>query len=279
MSKSTKHPVQQVAPSPTRSTPKPSDGPPPRCPSTSSPSSAPPTPDPQVCPVCRGLGYLAQDLPIGHPNFGQYLPCDACGFVARRRIARFDEFSSRRGRALGQFFRNFCLDGPAASATDAYNAALAFASDPSGWLVLHGPKGNGKSHLAAAIANHLIDACRTPTLFLTAPDLLEGLRREIRASMQGWSVEPSSLLKAAQEAPVLILDDLGAQRWTAWTDEQLFLLLDHRYRLEMPTVIVTNEALEALPARLYSRLGDHVLCTVVHNPAPDYRWGHGRVTR
>jgi hypothetical protein len=43
-------------------------------------------------------------------------------------------------------------------------------------------------------------------------------------------------------------------------------------------VVITNEELERLPSRIYSRLGDRALCRVVHNPAPDYRWGDGRVT-
>jgi DNA replication protein DnaC len=230
-------------------------------------------PDQQGCPTCAGLGWLRPDLPFDHPHWGQLVPCDACGLVHRRRIARFDRYASRRGRALRQSFDNFCLFGPAAPATPAFNAALAFAANPAGWLVIHGPMGNGKSHLAAAIANHLLHQARTPTLFITAPDLLHGLRAEVR------DAAPSELLDVARQAPVLVLDDLGAERWTAWAEEQIFLLLDYRYRLELPTVILTNQALDRFPGRIYSRLGDRTLCRVVENPAPDYRWGHGEVTR
>ena len=251
----------------------------PRCsPSTSSPPSAPPTLEEDACPACGGMGWLREDLPAGHLQFGQLVPCEACGQVHRQRIARFDRHSSRRGRALRQLFRNFDASGPAAAATEAYNAAMTFAADPVGWFVLHGPKGNGKSHLAAAITNYLIDERGTAALFLTAPDLLRSLRQEIQASVQGRSGESSAMLDAAQEVPVLILDDLGAQRWTEWAEEQLFLLLDFRYRLESPTVVITNEELETLPSRIYSLIGDRSLCKVVHNPAPDYRWGDGRVT-
>jgi DNA replication protein DnaC len=214
---------------------------------------------------------------VGDAAFGQLVPCETCGEVHLRRIAQFDRHSSRRGRALRQDFKNFCLDGAAAAAVDAYNAAVGFAQAPAGWLVIYGPKGNGKSHLAAAIANHLIKKQRTATLFLTVPDLLQGLREEVKVSMQGEAARPA-LLQAAQEAPVLIVDDLGAERCTPWAEEQLFLLFDFRYRLELPTVAITNEALDALPARIYSRLGDRRLGQVVHNPAPDYRWGDGRVT-
>jgi DNA replication protein DnaC len=147
-----------------------------------------------------------------------------------------------------------------------------------GWLVIHGPKGNGKSHLAAAIANYLIDERGMAALFLTVQDLLRSLRQEIRDSVHGQGGD-SRMLDTAQESPVLILDDLGAERWTEWAEEELFLLLDYRYRLESPTVAITNEELERVPSRIYSRLGDRALCRVAHNSAPDYRWGDGRVTR
>ena len=229
------------------------------------------------------MGWLRQDLPFGHPDWGQLVPCDDCGVVHRRRIARLDRYSSRRGRALRQSFAGFVLAGSAVAARPAYNAALAFAREPRGWLVIHGPKGNGKSHLAAAISNYLVDEARTPTLFLTAPDLLHALRAEVReskASHGPGAAEPdgSELLDVVREAPVLVLDDLGAERWTQWSEEQMFLMFDYRYRLELPTVILTNEVLKSFPGRIYSRMGDRLLSRVVYNPAPDYRWGEDRVT-
>jgi DNA replication protein DnaC len=225
------------------------------------------------------MGWLREEVPVGHPQFGQLVPCKTCGQVHRQRIARFDRYSSRKGRALRQRFGNFELQGASAAATEAYNASLTFSAEPVGWLVIHGPKGNGKSHLAAAITNYLIDERGVAALFLTAPDLLRSLRQEIQASVQDKSMNNAALLDAAQEVPVLVLDDLGAERWTEWAEEQLFLLLDFRYRMESPTVVITNEELETLPSRIYSRLGDRALCEIVYNPAPDYRWGDGRVTR
>jgi DNA replication protein DnaC len=73
------------------------------------------------------------------------------------------------------------------------------------------------------------------------------------------------------KAPVLMLDDLGAERLTPFAEEQLFLPLDHRHRLELPTMVITNLALEDLPPRIGSRLADRKLCRVVLNPAADYR--------
>jgi len=59
---------------------------------------------------------------------------------------------------------------------------------------------------------------------------------------------------------------------TTWAQEQFYKLLDYRYRMGMPTLITTNVPLDRQESRLASRLQDHQLCKVVHNPAaPDYR--------
>jgi DNA replication protein DnaC len=199
--------------------------------------------------------------------------------VAQRRLARFERYTSRRGRALRQRFSNFILEGACRAATEAFNAALQFAADPHGWLVIYGPTGNGKSHLAAAIANQLLEKRKMPTLFLTVPDFLESLRQQVRESQAGRTGDGyGTLMQVAREVEVLILDDLGAQAITPWAEEVLFRLLDYRYQAELPTVVITNLRPEDLPARLYSRLVDRAFSRVVLNPAPDYRLGTGQVT-
>ena len=57
----------------------------------------------------------------------------------------------------------------------AFNQAQTFARTLSGWLLLLGSYGLGKTHLAAAIANFAV-SMGVPTLFLTVPDLLDWLR-------------------------------------------------------------------------------------------------------
>src|SRR5215471_467508 len=57
----------------------------------------------------------------------------------------------------------------------AYRAAITYASDPSGWLVLLGPCGCGKTHLAVSVAKGRIEAGDT-VLLQTVPDLLDHLR-------------------------------------------------------------------------------------------------------
>jgi DNA replication protein DnaC len=151
----------------------------------------------------------------------------------------------------------------------AHHAALLFATDPQGWLLLTGAYGCGKTHLAAAIVNEAI-ARGHAALFLTTPDLLDHLR----ASFNPESDLPyDSLFDRIREAPLLVLDDLGAQSSTAWAQEKLFQLLNHRYNRRLPTVVTTNQRLEDIEPRIRSRLQDVELVQRIAILAPDFRSG------
>jgi DNA replication protein DnaC len=65
---------------------------------------------------------------------------------------------------------------PSAGFARAYDAAKDFAAHPQGWLVLQGPAGSGKTHLACAVANHRL-GLGEPVLYAVAADLLDHLRR------------------------------------------------------------------------------------------------------
>jgi len=85
-------------------------------------------------------------------------------------------------------------------------------------------------------------------LFLVVPDFLD----EIRYSFDGKNSE-SELIDTARSARVLILDDLGAHNYTAWTQNKLYTLLNYRLYNQLPTVINTNLELEELETFLGER--------------------------
>ena len=91
--------------------------------------------------------------------------------------------------------------------TVAYETTKRFAEDPSGWLVLLGGYGCGKTHLAAAIANQCIEDERM-ALFVVVPDLLDHLRATYSPHSTTTYDERFDKIRSA---PLLILDDLGAQ--------------------------------------------------------------------
>lgn len=148
-----------------------------------------------------------------------------------------------------------------------YNLTHNFAEDPSGWLILTGPYGCGKTHLAAAIANYRADL-GYPPLFVTVADLLDHLRATFSPNSL---VSYDKLFEQVRKADLLVLDDLMTQSATPWAREKLYQLFDYRYNARLPTVITMNETLEEVDPRLRSRMLDRSRCTVFAMNVPSYR--------
>ena len=106
-------------------------------------------------------------------------------------------------------------------------------------------------------------------MFVVVPDLLDRLRSAYNPQ------NPASfdtMFDQVRNAPLLILDDLGAQSGTPWADEKLFQLINHRYNACLPTVITTNLTVRDLDARLASRLTDPQISTILLMGPFDF-WG------
>lgn len=150
---------------------------------------------------------------------------------------------------------------------NAFEAARDFAEHPHGWLLLTGPYGSGKTHLAAAIGNYQA-GMGFPPLMVGVPDLLDHLRATFSPNS---AVSLDRRFEEVRTSRLLILDDLGTQSATPWAREKLYQLFNYRYNAELPTVITTSSTPEELDPRLYSRMQDHRICHVVVIPVPAYR--------
>lgn len=111
------------------------------------------------------------------------------------------------------------------SLKDAYEIAQSYAQKPRGWLVLTGDYACGKTHLAAAIANHRA-GLGDPPLFVMVPDLLDHLRATFSPHSQTTFDRRFDEIRTA---PLLVLDDLGTQSMTPWVREKLSQLFNYRY--------------------------------------------------
>lgn len=149
----------------------------------------------------------------------------------------------------------------------ALREARQFAESPKDWLVFSGVHGCGKTHLAAAIANHQLRAGR-PVFFAVVPDLLDHLRSTFSPESK---VTYDEVFEKVKTSPLLILDDLGTESSTPWAQEKLYQTLNYRYNSRLPTVITVAGFLDGIEGRLASRLQDPKLSNVIPIFAPDYR--------
>ncbi|MCW5323725.1 DNA replication protein DnaC [Verminephrobacter aporrectodeae subsp. tuberculatae] len=121
-------------------------------------------------------------------------------------------------------------------------------------LVFAGNVGTGKVHLAMSIAQHIIGQGHS-AFFATAREIVLMLRAR-------WDdrTAPSELevLRMLTKVSLLVIDEIGIQFNTDAERDQLFGVIDGRYRELMPTIVTANLSRKALQQtigeRSYSRL-------------------------
>jgi len=120
--------------------------------------------------------------------------------------------------------------------------------------LFQGNTGSGKTHLACAIANELIDKGHT-VKFIPVTELLD----KIKATFDAQYESEDGFIKPLRDCDLLILDDLGAERTTSWTMAKLHNLIDYRYSNYKPTIITTNLLSGELSSVLDTRTVDRIL--------------------
>ncbi|MEJ2733661.1 MAG: ATP-binding protein [Anaerolineae bacterium] len=225
------------------------------------------------CPVCGGLGFVRVNVPVDHPDFGKLFPCECKLAEAVERRQQHLRAVSNLDHLSRMTFETFVPDGyglppdKAANLRSAHEQAQQYAADPKGWLILFGGFGCGKTHLAAAIANEVVERGQA-VLFVVVPDLLDYLRATFGPNSP---VGFDERFDEVRSAPLLVLDDLGTQSSTAWAQEKLFQILNYRYNARLPTVITSNQSLEEIDLRIRSRMMDSNLVVIMPITAPDFR--------
>lgn len=125
-------------------------------------------------------------------------------------------------------------------------------------LLLFGEPGTGKSFFAGCIANALIDR----GYHVLATNIT-------RLQNQLFAVEnKNELLQEITRYDLLLLDDLGAERNTEFSVEQVYTIIDERYKSNKPVIATTNYSPQYLKElqdiqhrRIYDRIFE--MCTPV----------------
>ncbi|MGI5891956.1 MAG: ATP-binding protein [Bacillota bacterium] len=213
------------------------------------------------CPLCRDTGWRIIDDQAA-----------ACSCRNEQLLAKRKAKAGLSAALLEKTFATFKLQyypeylkvEQGASyrvlANKALNAAKDFvacqiAGKTSRGLLFEGDVGRGKTFLAAAIANKLLEN-DVDTLFLVVPEFLEQLRYTYQNDSQS---NESQLMNKAANVPVLILDDLGAHNFSDWTKNKIFTLINYRLNHQLPCVITSNLSIDQLNNVIDSRTVSRIM--------------------
>ncbi len=251
------------------------------------------------CTLCRGTGWKLVARADGARG-SVAVACD-CGMEDRAvRVMERARIPKRYEHCDFESYVTDLVDGKTWTAQHGQslkNAKLqtqGFVRDYPGsaekGLLLIGPSGVGKTHLAVASLKELIRRGHGG-LFCDYRELLKEIQACYNAASESTEM---GILEPIRNAEILVLDDLGASKPSAWVLDIIALVLNARYNERRTTILTTNyldEAPSAEPAprlpggqrvavredaladrigaRMRSRL--YEMCRTVEVSAPDFR--------
>jgi DNA replication protein DnaC len=184
-----------------------------------------------VCLLCGGTGWRDADVGQGRrvtrcECFLQTRADDllkSAGIPERFKNCGFPEYETVGGSSL------------AAAKIVVEKWAAEYPLDRTG-LLLIGPSGLGKTHLAVAAIRELTKK-GVRCLFCDYRELLKQIQNSYNSSSQTTELD---LLRPVFETEVVVLDDLGAQKPSEWVWDTVSFILNSRYNGKQTTIITAN---------------------------------------
>jgi DNA replication protein DnaC len=238
------------------------------------------------CKICSGTGWKHIPDPA-RPGREVVTRCDCQARLMGERLLQQSRIPKRYQHCDFESFEHF---GSFASLQPALMASKRFVEEypfETTGLLLIGPIGVGKTHLAVSIMKDLIATKNARCIFYDYRELLKEIQNSYNSSVQATEME---VLQPVFDAEVLILDELGAVKPSEWVWDTVSHILNTRYNDEKTTIITTNfrnmppgggdygaaknsrgeETLgDRIGERMRSRL--HEMCRIVEVSGEDFR--------
>lgn len=235
------------------------------------------------CPECDGSGWKRMDL-AGRQGVAP------CSCREQSKVQQRIEAARIPPRYQECLLENFLPRRKHPTLGKAKTMASRFVEEyplvDSGLLIL-GPCGVGKTHLAVSIIQALMLRYETWCVFYDFRELLKQIQGSFNPEMRAteWQI-----LEPVLQCRVLLLDDLGAERPTDWVRDTFAYIINHRYNQKRTTIITSNfedgdATRRKLPdgsvvpgeETLAERIGDRLrsrlyeMCKVIRISADDFR--------